>query len=292
MPTTKTPLRYPGGKSQLRPFVKDIIARLDAEISTYFEPFAGGAGVAIDLLLTGTVSDIIINDADPGIYSFWNAVVNDTDRLCSDIEYIDVSLNTWKRQRDVRSRMDYSDMGRSVYNYDLAFATFFLNRTNRSGIIEGGCIGGLTQSGKYKLDCRFNKDTLIKKIRLIGARRDSISVLGMDGIRLLDSGLVAEIVDRDKVFMFADPPYVGQGSNLYFNFFSEKQHRLLRDAISESGIENWILTYDDNPLVREVWGGDEIKTISINYSANIRGRHSEILVNSESVRSLISWNDI
>ena len=162
MPTTETPLRYPGGKTQLAPFVIDLLRANRLIGGVYAEPFAGGAGLAWRLLFTGNISEVWINDIDPAIHSFWDAVLNRTDDLCELIERTPLNIDEWHRQRGIMDR------GR-VGPLRLGFATLFLNRTNRSGIINGGVIGGKDQTGNYKLDCRFNRTDLIRKVQRIAS---------------------------------------------------------------------------------------------------------------------------
>ena len=50
-----SPLRYPGGKSKLADFIGLTIQNLNMPNCTYIEPFAGGSGVALSLLLNGIV---------------------------------------------------------------------------------------------------------------------------------------------------------------------------------------------------------------------------------------------
>ena len=57
----------------------------------------------------------------------------------------------------------------------LGFATFFLNRTNYSGVITGGPIGGFEQKGQWKIDARFNKKSLIDRIERISYFKSLLS---------------------------------------------------------------------------------------------------------------------
>lgn len=281
MPITSTPLRYPGGKSQLRPFVRELLLYDDFYPSVYFEPFCGGAGIAIDLLISSKVDEIILNDADRGIFSFWYAVLNDVDRFCSVIESTIISVEEWRKQREIYRSLNDSCTKKKpvVYDFDLAFATFFLNRTNVSGVIEGGCIGGLQQTGKYRLDARFNKINLIKKIEKINSHKERISLFGMDGLELLDFFASGEMgVQSDNVLSFIDPPYVAQGKNLYLNFFSLEDHRRLSDLLLRMTDYRWILTYDDCEYVRKIYSEFDMRSLNVRYSANRRMISSEIIV--------------
>lgn len=127
-----SPLRYPGGKAKIASFVKMLIENTGNRHPVYMEPFAGGAGVAIELLLQDEVDEIVINDYDKAIYSFWRAVTKESDKLLDLIERTPVNIEVWRQQKEIYMNQN------SRYSLELAFATFFLNRTNRSGILKAG----------------------------------------------------------------------------------------------------------------------------------------------------------
>ena len=154
MPITKSPLRYPGGKTQLSRYVRHLLD-INNVHNTYIEPFAGGFGVALELLFNNDVEQIVMNDFDPSIYSIWNMILHNRDEFISLIKNTPITIEEWFYQKDIRNKL--KNDSNSIEN---AFATFFLNRTNVSGIISAGPIGGLKQQGKYKIDCRFNKEKL------------------------------------------------------------------------------------------------------------------------------------
>ena len=114
------------------------------------EPYSGGASVALFLLLEGFVNKITINDKDRAIYAFWYCVLNKTKDLCDKIERTEITIAEWRKQKEIQTKKEKADL------LELGFSTFFLNRTNRSGIINGGMIGGVEQNGDYLIDCRFN----------------------------------------------------------------------------------------------------------------------------------------
>ncbi|EAE7097897.1 DNA adenine methylase, partial [Listeria monocytogenes] len=181
MPRTSSPLRYPGGKTQLSSFVKNLLEINNIVGGTYIEPFAGGAGVAIQLLLEGDVDSIVINDYDKSIYSIWYSILNNTERFINLISDTPVTIEEWYRQKEI-----YLRNKNRQNSLEGGFATFFLNRTNVSGIISGGPIGGIKQTGKYKIDCRFNKKDLIRKIRLVASRREAITLYRKDALKLIN----------------------------------------------------------------------------------------------------------
>ena len=277
MPHTYTPLRYPGGKTQLAKFVQHTIEINNIVSPIYCEPFCGGAGVAIDLLLGHKVDSIILNDFDICIYSIWNAILNDTNLLLQRIHDTPVNMKVWHEQHRI-----YGDLkATGEYSIELAFATFFLNRTNMSGIITGGPIGGLEQKGNYKLDCRYNKGTLKKKIQDIAAAHERIQLYHMDAADLIRTILVHQ--DPERLFVFFDPPYYQQGKNLYKNAFNDDGHVALSDAIREMNAFKWILTYDNHQRIQEIYQDMFPMWYSLRYVANKKRHEPELFLHGPEI---------
>ncbi|BEU87858.1 DNA adenine methylase [Selenomonas sp. TAMA-11512] len=274
MPHTYTPLRYPGGKTQLSKFVQHTIEINHMVSPIYCEPFCGGAGVAIDLLLKRKVTSIILNDFDICIYSVWEAILNDTKKFLQKLNDTPVNINAWHEQHNIYEAGRASDK----YSLDLAFATFFLNRTNMSGIITAGPIGGFAQSGNYKLDCRYNKEALKKKILDIASMRDRIRLYHMDAADLIRDILVYQ--DPARLFVFFDPPYYQQGKNLYKNAFNDEGHVALANAIREMNTFKWILTYDNHQRIQELYQDIPPMWYSLRYMANKKRNELELFLHS------------
>lgn len=237
-----SPLRYPGGKNCIFPFVSDLIDKNGLKGTPYAEPFAGGAGLALHLLMEGYVSEIHLNDLDFSIFSFWHTILNDTLEFCEWIRDVNISMDTWNWARNIHNHlMDYDES-------EVGKATFFLNRTNVSGIIMGGPLGGPSQTGKYKLNARFNKDELINRILNIAKFKKRIYLYNLDG------GEFLRLINRKhkNIFIYIDPPYVKKGADLYMNFFDDEQHAMLRDRIKRMR-KHWIVSYDDCDLINKLY---------------------------------------
>lgn len=271
MPITDTPLRYPGGKTQLLPLVIDILKKNDLIYGEYAEPFAGGSGIAISLLLNDYVSKIYLNDLDPSIYSFWHSVINQPKELCRLIEKTDVTIEEWHRQKKVlANQQKYSSL-------KIGFATLFLNRTNRSGIIKGGVIGGLDQLGNYKLDCRFNKSDLIRKINRIADHSNRIE------LSMLDAEIfIKKVIPKTakNAFINIDPPYFCKGSGLYTNFYKPDDHASLASKVSKIK-RKWMVTYDDVDEIRNLYSSFPMYTKNLQYSAQEKRIGVELLIASK-----------
>lgn len=270
MPITKSPLRYPGGKTQMSKFVEHTIEINKLNDVIYCEPFSGGAGVAMELLLTNKVNSIILNDLDIAIYSFWYALLNETKKFIKTIQEIPINLDTWYEQKNIYNKLKDSHQ----YKFELATATFFLNRTNRSGIITGGPIGGYEQKGKYKIDCRFNKPKLIKKFEEISKYANHIRLYNLDAINLINDVLLKEV--PNNLFIFLDPPYYKQGKNLYKNSFDHDKHIELSTTIKNLNKYHWITTYDNNKHIEEIYNDIHVLKYTLQYSANKKRKEQEI----------------
>lgn len=264
-----SPLRYPGGKGRLSSFMEVLIKKTGHINGTYIEPFAGGAGIAINLLLNNYVSKIVINDLDKGIYSFWRAILTETDRFISDIISVPLSMDEWHRQRAI-----YMEKSQK-YSYDLGFATFYLNRTNRSGIIKGGVIGGKNQSGRWKMDARFNKNTLIQRIQEIVKRKNGIHVYNKD----INSFLIHYAPKYfNNALIYFDPPYYTKGHELYMNFFRYTDHVRISERISQLNDVDWIITYDIRDEILELYREWECRRLAWSYSAGTQKKVDEIMI--------------
>jgi DNA adenine methylase len=264
-----SPLRYPGGKGRLSGYVKRIFEKNDLLDGYYVEPYAGGAAVAISLLLLEYASRIYINDVNKSVYMFWKSVLEDTDALCRKIFDRKVTVEEWKRQRRIHQH------ARDHCRLDVAFSTFFLNRTNRSGIISsGGMIGGRDQSGEWKLDARYNKRELIKRIEMIAEYRNRIRVSNKDAEQFLESTARELPI---KTLLFLDPPYFEHGDRLYENHYSPRDHARVASTVIKKLRRKWIISYDNHPDIRKIYRNCPRLIYSLQYSAARRYQGSEVM---------------
>lgn len=273
MPSTYSPLRYPGGKSKFYSYIKEILRCNNLLGETYIEPFAGGSGLALKLLLNNDVKRIIINDFDPAIYAFWYSILNYTDNFCNLVNNVEVTQAEWQHQHEIYYDQNIDNL------LELGFATFFLNRTNVSGVITGGIIGGQNQQGTYKIDARFTKSTLINRIRRIAAERDRIVLLNEDAKELLQP---LQLRRYYKSFINLDPPYVRKGAQLYKNAFTDVDHRELSKLISNCG-RKWVVTYDVCPLVAELYGSFRSSYLDVTYSVQRSQKAQEYIFFSDNL---------
>ena len=275
MPQTPSPLRYPGGKTSIFKMVSAIIEDNGLERGHYAEPYAGGAGLALSLLFKGCVHELHLNDLDRSIWSIWHTIINDSSNFIEKIEETPITMEEWHKQRAIQEDKHISS------TFDLAFSSFFLNRTNRSGIIlKAGVIGGLKQSGSYKLDCRFNKKSLVEKIKRIAKFSHRIHIYNDDAIDFLEK---TNNNLPSSSFYCIDPPYFVKGSSLYTNAYEEGDHRNVALAI-ERLTHPWILTYDNVPQIQDLYPNNRQFRFNLNYSAAQKRIGTELLVVSNGMQ--------
>src|SRR5450830_45812 len=263
-----TPLRYPGGKGKLTDFIKLIFVENDFIGGDYVEPYAGGAGIALNLLFHEYVSQIHLNDLNRAVHAFWHTALNDTDTLCKAIRDVNVTIDEWHKQKAIFSTPD--NHSRS----ELGFATFFLNRTNRSGIILGGVIGGKNQTGPWTLDARFTKDDLIRRLEQIAQYRERIQLYNLDAQELIKTVLPTL---PKKTLVYLDPPYYVKGQGLYENHYAHQDHVKIADLVQTQIDLPWVVSYDHAPEIIEMYKDCNATIYDINYSPQDRYKGAEAM---------------
>jgi DNA adenine methylase len=261
-----TPLRYPGGKSKLSPLIKRIYEQNQLHNADYIEPFAGGAGIAMGLLFNEYAPHIHINDFDKSIYAFWHSVVNNPEDICELIREKDITVDEWEKQKDIHLNEDSSLI-------ELGFSTFYLNRTNVSGILKGGIIGGKDQQGEWKIDARFNKDSLIKRIRRIASYKNRISVYNMDAYEFLNIEMLQK---KSNSLIYLDPPYYNKGKQLYTNYYKYHDHAKIAGLCSRLH-PYWIVSYDNVSEINTLYKKYKKFEYSLTYSASKRLSGPEVM---------------
>jgi DNA adenine methylase len=269
-----TPLRYPGGKQRLTPFIEELLSENDLVGGHYVEPYAGGAGVAIRLLLSRKVSNIHLNDSDYGIYCFWYAVLNRTEELCKLIASASLTIKEWHKRKEILKKCDRRK------KLELGFTVFYLNRCNRSGILSAGVIGGINQNGNYKMDARFSRNDLIRRIEAIANFENKIFLTNFDAeyyIKNYIPNLPA------KTLIYLDPPYYHKGSELYLNAYKETDHLRISGAIQNELKHQWVLSYDGVPPIVKLYDQRRSFLYDLQYTAANVYKGKEIFVFSDSL---------
>ena len=267
-----SPLRYPGGKAALASLLTQFIEANGLRGCAYFEPFAGGAGAALQLLLEGVVSELRLNDLDARIHAFWQAALDEHDRFVDMIMTVELSLDEWRRQRDICLHPNLHD------TFDLGFAAFYLNRCNRSGILLSSApIGGYSQEGTWRIDARFYRQTLADRISKLAEQRENIHLSNDDALRFLAKNL--PVSNRpEQAFVYLDPPYVSNGNRLYMNNYQARNHGKLAHHLRRQRAVNWVVSYDDTQLIRRLYEDCTVSDIPLRYSLQQKKETKELLI--------------
>lgn len=273
MKNNYSPLRYPGGKGRLIDFIKSVIDKNDLKGGTYIEPFSGGAAIAVALAIENYMDRVVINDYDRSIYAFWHSILNHTEEFIEKIRSTELTIKEWEIQREIQRQKDNIDL------FTLGFSTFFLNRTNRSGVLKAGVIGGLQQTGPFKINARYNKEQLIERIQLIAKHKDKFIIHNDDALHLLNR--YRNIARKNLVYL--DPPYYVKGRELYVNFFKDQDHIALSQAIQRRNNINWIITYDSHLFIDNLYRGTQTLSYALPYSVGTIKKGTESLFSKSSI---------
>lgn len=270
----QTPLRYPGGKQRLSPFIAELMTENGLVGGHYVEPYAGGAGIAIELLLSQAVSHIHLNDSSLPVYAFWHSVITQPEELCRRILSATLTVEEWKRQRDILRNPEQQD------TIDLGYSTLYLNRCNRSGVLTGGVIGGLDQNGTWKMDARFSRNELIRRVENIAARKHSITVHNLDAEQFI---LKYVPTLPEQTLVYCDPPYFSLSSRLYLNQYRAEDHTRVAGIIQEQLPRKWVVSYDSAPEIIEYYGNRRSFIYDVQYNASRVYKGREIFVFSDDI---------
>lgn len=270
-----SPLRYPGGKSLLSSYVGGVLEENLLAGCTFYEPYAGGASVSLDLLRMGFVDKAVLIERDPLVYAFWHSVFNDTDALCKAIEACEVTLETWHLLQATKLVDDPRSSNYTLL--ELGLSGLFFNRTNFSGIIGAGPIGGQTQASAYKIDCRFNKISLIKQIKALSLLASRVSIVFGDALTYLRKNTAK--ISAGFSFVYIDPPYYIQGRRLYRHNYTDADHEALATYITSQGYP-WLVSYDDHPRIRELYASKQVQPIYLDYKVKTSRTAQELLISN------------
>lgn len=270
-----SPLRYPGGKARLASYVSGVIEENFLTGCTFYEPFAGGASISLELLRLGFIGDAVLIEKDPLVFAFWWCVFNQTDALCNAIEACPVTIETWTILQPTRKIEDPLVGAFSILQ--LGVAGLFFNRTNFSGIIGAGPIGGESQKSAYKLDCRFNKEKIIRQVRAAAAFSDRVTVTCGDAVSFLRAN--SEAISTGFAFVYVDPPYYLQGPKLYRHSYTDEDHARLASFLGDQGYP-WLLSYDDHPRVRQLYANNTVQPIYLDYNVKSSRTARELVISN------------
>lgn len=272
-----SPLRYPGAKWRLEKFISALLEDNGLLGGHYAEPYAGGASLALSLLFQEKISHIHLNDLDRSIWAFWRSVLDHPKELMARIRRTKVTIEEWHRQREVQLQKSAASI------FDLGYSTFFLNRTNRSGILTAGVIGGKDQSGPWRLDARFNTQDLIDRIQKISTYKSRIHLTRLDALTFVLRRNIT--LPAAATLLYLDPPYFKNGQGLYMNAYEPDDHKLVAAVVTRKLELPWVVSYDDVPEIRTLYENCRRLSYSLRYSASTTRRGREAVFVSDHLRA-------
>lgn len=277
MKPTVTPLRYPGGKTWILPYVKEFLRFHTLNLGTIIEPFAGSASVSIGLLKDGLTEFAYICENDPLITSFWKSALDRNDEFIEVIKHLQISMETWYDFKKYFAEDAYKKYDK----IELGVAFLFYNRVNYSGILKAGPIGGRNQLSEYKMHCRFNLDRIVKKLSELRTLADRIQVVPSDGINYIQNYNWSGH-DNDT-FIYIDPPYYKAGKVLYRNYFKNEEHIKLANVVTK--IETpWLVSYDESEFISHLYETSKFQYVYTDYQAgNLRRGIRELLISNRKI---------
>lgn len=268
-----SPLRYPGGKGKLAPFIRQVFIDNGLCDGIYIEPYAGGAAIALELLMTGYAGEAWLNDLDSAIHAFWHSALNNTAALIDKIQTVPLTIPEWHRQREIYLHPRQHD------TLSLGFATLFLNRANRSGILSAGVIGGLDQTGKWLIDARFNREGLVERLKRIAQHRHRIRLFNLDAEKFLGKTKMPK-----GSLVYLDPPYFRKAQRLYRNHYAEADHARIANLVQTKIRTYWIVSYDDAPEIAKLYLERRHIRYVLNYSAQTKRSGGELMFFSDKLQ--------
>lgn len=265
-----SPLRYPGGKSDFIKTAIQIVKDNNLSAMSMVEPYAGSAAISLGLIEAGIISHTTLVERDPLIYSFWKAVFEHTDDLVAAFLELPITLDTWESFKPFLNIKE--PLPDQIVK--LGLAGLFFNRTNFSGILNAGPIGGKGQKSAYPIDCRTNKKELISRIRKIASFSKQVNTEFGDAVEI-----IKRYKDQENLFFYLDPPYFVKGESLYRYFYKLKEHKELARALINARF-SWLLSYDDHHVIEFLYEDFYVKRHAFQYSAGSPKNHSELLISS------------
>lgn len=276
-------LRYPGSKAKLWRHIANIMpdsastgGLFATGLRKYCEPFYGSGAIGWHVMnsLRAGVTDILINDIDPGMAAIWKMVLDApqelTDKILSYTPTVDDFYRFKKRDGD-----------RHIDPAQLAFEKIVIHQSSRSGIgCMAGVQGGINQNSEYPIDCRWKPERMAEKIwnyhHLMKSMK-SVSITCRDF-----EGPLERLEDGD--FAYLDPPYYVQGGSLYKHSMSHEDHVRLRDVLRDATY-TWVLSYDKCDEVISMYSSwARIETFRMMATVGpVRRKNDELLITNREV---------
>ena len=265
MAYSKTPLRYPGGKSKALPKLCEHLPNLNT-YDEYREPFLGGGSVAIHISRMYPNLQVWVNDLYEPLYQFWRILKRNVDDLKSELlelkeehsdseGYTDSNLFYEKKEYLEKPLTDTTPMGRAV-------AFYVTNKCSFSGLSMNSSYSRLASKQNFKADSIKYLPKFSKLIQNWEITNLSYERLLFDDLNQINT----------KKFLYLDPPYEIK-SNLYGtkgDMHKGFSHELFAKDCMKCDIDQ-LISYNESVLDEDRFKGWIASTYEHTYSL----RHSD-----------------
>lgn len=283
LPRYLSPLRYPGGKGRMGPYLADLMASQYGllEVEIWAEPFAGGLGAGLHVLAADVAEEVWFCETNPALAALWRMIRTDLDDLARRIELTNPTIDLFYASREMVKNAATTG---GHDDQELAVAALILNRCSRSGIVAPnvGPIGGKDQAGKYTVKSRFDPAKVAARLRALSPYTQRLRQYDCSGIEFL-RGLDGGVGIEEEMLAFVDPPYTDVGNDLYGRGMSVAEHRELAWILNTSPMR-WALTYDATPHIWTDWYPNRaVMEYGISHSAHKQHADTEYLIVSDNL---------
>ena len=263
----KPVIKWVGGKTQLLKELKEIIIPALKEDSYYYEPFCGGAALALDLEHKNT----ILNDLNSELINMYKVIRDNSEKLISELKRFQNSHNA-EFYYHIRN-LDRTDALSKMSDVMKAARTIYLNKTCFNGLYRVNSKGqfnspiGRTSSGKTP---DIVQEDLIREMS------EFLKTVQFHNGDYKDC--VATAKNGDVVFF--DPPYDQDESISSEGFVGYQKEgwtrkdleelKQLCDELSIRGVKV-VLTNNDTEFVRKLFAGYNFREVEVKRSINRDG---------------------
>ena len=245
--------------------MKQILPLIPLNISEYREPFVGGGSVffAIRSLFHSRIKTYWMNDLNYDLACFWQQVRDNSPALVETLEAMHTNATDGRALfTELTADKDELNQNRDMLSeFERAVRFFILNRITFSGVVDSG---GYSPSAYAK---RWTTSS-IARVAQVAPYLGNVKITCGDYADVL-------FHDGEDVFLFLDPPYwKATASKLYGlrgSLHTAFNHAQFAENMKKCP-HKWLITYDDSPVIRELFSFADIREWELQYGMNNYGK--------------------
>ena len=240
-------LRRLGNKSQ----IAGEIQKYFPQHSIYIEPFFGAGGMFFN---KPKANCNIMNDIDSDVYNLFQVLIDKKEELKEAFSII-------PKHQDL---LEYWKANKETEPIRKALRLLFLSNYTYMG-----------KQDTLKLNSRNDVKCLENNINTTNEMLSQVQFANMDFRKFIKSISIEED-EKEKTFIYCDPPYINQ-THTYEQGFTEQDTKDLFEILVNSGIKFAISEFD-NDFVIGLANDYKLNIITIGERQNMKNRRTEILV--------------